>query len=548
MPQGKDMKTNDNAHEVSPARMRLVVTASSAGTTFEWYDFFLGVPLAGLIAKLFFAGLGDTMGYLFALLSFAAGFAFRPLGALIFGRMGDRLGRKATFLITTSLMGGATLAIGLLPTVASVGLLAPVLFVFLRILQGMALGGEWGGAAIYIAEHARHSKRGYLTSFIGPAASIGLGAAMLVTLAVRTLTGEEAFAVWGWRIPFLLSGFLLAASLWIRLKLHESPVFESLRKGNTRSTSPVRESFGQWRHLKLAVLALFSMMIAQGAIWFTTFFYSQSFLERILKVPPRETDLILLTALVASIPLYVFFGKLSDHIGRKPVMLFGIVLAAVAIFPVFSGLREAAHPVLAHAVATQPVVVEADAAGCTTQFDPVAAAKAVTQCDRVREVLAKRGVPYQLAAPAPGNTDIRVMVGTTATAVAATTAPEALKAQMTAALANGGYPESAKPQDIDFPRAIGLLLILVVAATALYGPQAACLVELFPAHIRYTALSLPYHIGTGWVGGFLPATAYALTLANGDSLFGLWYPVTFATVAAVVMLLFLPETRHRSIH
>lgn len=542
------MSTTDHTQDISPARLRLVVTASSAGTTFEWYDFFLGVPLAGLIAKLFFAGLGDTVGYLFALLSFAAGFAFRPLGAVIFGRMGDRLGRKATFLITTSLMGGATFAIGLLPTVATVGLLAPVLFVLLRILQGMALGGEWGGAAIYIAEHAPHAKRGYLTSFIGPAASIGLGAAMLVTLGVRTLTGEEAFAAWGWRIPFLLSGFLFALSLWIRLRLHESPVFEALRQDDARSASPIRESFGQWRHLKLAILALFSMMIAQGAIWFTTFFYSQSFLERILKVPPRETDIILFTVLVASIPLYMFFGWLSDRVGRKPVMLFGIVLAAVGIFPVFEGLREAAHPVLAKAVATQPVQIMADPAGCTTQFDPVAAAKAVTQCDRVREVLAKRGVPYQLAKPATGTTDIMVMVGSTGTTIAADMPADDMKKQMTAALAAGSYPETAKPEDIDFPRAIGLLLILVVAATALYGPQAACLVELFPAHIRYTALSLPYHIGTGWVGGFLPATAYALTLANGDSLFGLWYPVTFATVAAVVMLLFLPETRHRSIH
>lgn len=541
------MHTTDKTQEVSPARLRLVVTASSAGTTFEWYDFFLGVPLAGLIAQLFFAGLGDTMGYLFALLSFAAGFAFRPLGAIVFGRMGDRLGRKATFLITTSLMGGATFAIGLLPTVATVGLWAPVLFVLLRILQGMALGGEWGGAAIYIAEHSPHAKRGYLTSFIGPAASIGLAAAMLVTLGVRTLTGEEAFAAWGWRIPFLLSGFLFAASLWIRLRLHESPVFEALRKDDARSASPIRESFGQWRHLKLAILALFSMMIAQGAIWFTTFFYSQSFLERILKVPPRETDLILFTVLLVSIPLYVFFGWLSDRVGRKPVMLSGIVLAAVAIFPVFEGLREAAHPVLAEAVTRQPVVVQADPAGCTTQFDPVAAAQAITSCDRVREVLAKRGVPYQLAAPAAGSTGIMVMVGTTGTAVAPDATQSAVKLQMTLALAQGGYPESALPQDIDFVRAIGLLLILVVAATALYGPQAACLVELFPAHIRYTALSLPYHIGTGWVGGFLPATAYALTLANGDSLFGLWYPVTFATVAAVVMLLFLPETRHRSI-
>ncbi|MFM7066779.1 MAG: MFS transporter, partial [Gammaproteobacteria bacterium] len=353
--------TQDSNAEVPPERLKLVVTASTAGTTFEWYDFFLGVPLAGIIAKLFFAGLGDTVGYLFALLSFAAGFAFRPLGALVFGRMGDRLGRKATFLITTCLMGGATFAIGLLPTVQTIGLWAPALFVFLRILQGMALGGEWGGAAIYIAEHSPHGRRGELTSWLGPAASIGLAAAMVVTLAVRLATGEEAFAEWGWRIPFLLSGVLFAASLWIRLRLQESPVFAALQEGGRRSAAPISEAFGRWSNLRIAVVALFGIMIAQGAIWFTAFFYTQSFMERMLKAPPKEVDTLMLVALLISVPLYLFFGWLSDRVGRKPVMLSGIVLAVFGIFPVFDGLRTAVHLALAEAVTASPVVLQPDA-------------------------------------------------------------------------------------------------------------------------------------------------------------------------------------------
>ena len=533
--------------EIPPERLRLVVAASTAGTTFEWYDFFLGVPLAGIIAKLFFAGLGDTAGYLFALLSFGAGFAFRPLGALVFGRMGDRLGRKATFLITTTLMGGATFAIGFLPTVASVGLWAPALFVGLRILQGLALGGEWGGAAIYIAEHSPHGRRGELTSWLGPAASIGLASAMLVTLAVRLATGEEAFADWGWRIPFLLSGLLFALSLWIRLRLEESPVFAALRDEGNRSTAPIGESFGRWPNLRVALVALFGIMIGQGAIWFTAFFYTQSFLERMLKVPPREADTLLLTALLVSIPLYLFFGWLSDRVGRKPVMLSGIVLAAVGIFPVFDALRTAANPALAEAIAAAPVSLQADAAGCTTRFNLVKASEATTACDRAREALAARGVPYTLAAT-PGAPDVTLRIGDRAVVLAGDLVPGEMKDTVGHALNAAGYPESADPAQIDFWRALGLLLVLVVAATALYGPQAACLVELFPANIRYTALSLPYHIGTGWVGGFLPATAFALTLSSGDPLFGLWYPVVFASLAGTVMLLFVPETRHRPIH
>ena len=518
-------------------RLRLVVAASAAGTTFDWYDFFLAVPLASLIAKLFFAGLDEATAYLFALGSFAAGFAFRPLGAILFGRMGDRLGRKSTFLVTISLMGGATFAIGLLPTMASAGMLAPTLFVLLRIAQGLALGGEWGGAAIYIAEHAPHDRRGYLTSWMGPAAAFGLGLALVVTLAVRTLTGEPAFAAWGWRVPFLLSGVLFILSVWIRLKLHESPLFTQLLQTGSRSAAPLREAFGQWSGIRVALVALLSMMIAQGAVWFTTFLYTQSFLERVLKVPPSIASALMLGLVTLSVPLYLFFGWLSDRIGRKPVMLGGILLATFGIFPVFEALRPAANPALAAAVATQAVVVRADPADCHPQFDPVASKQASTPCDTARALLAKRGIPYTRAA-LPAGAPVVIHIGAQAVAVAA----------LDATLNTAGYPLTADPSAIHLWRVFLLLSVLVVAATALYGPQAACLVELFPTRIRYTARSLPYHIGTGWVGGMLPAAAYALTVASGDSFFGLWYPVLFCALAAIVMALFLPETRHRQIH
>jgi MFS family permease len=531
------------------------VPASAAGTAFEWYDFFIFVPLSSILARTFFAGLDDAAGYILALGAFAAGFAFRPLGALVFGRMGDLIGRKSTFLVTISMMGGATFAIGLLPTYEDAGLVAPVLFVGLRILQGLALGGEWGGAAIYIAEHAPAGRRGYLTSWMGSAAAFGLGGALLVTLGTRLALGEAAFDDWGWRVPFLVSAILLALSLWIRLKLHESPMFQQLRDSGQQSKSPYRESFGEWRNLKVVLVALFSMMVAQGAVWYTTFFYSQFFVERIVKVAPGTVNGLMIALVAASAPLYLFFGWLSDRIGRKPVMLSGMIVMALAIFPGFQAVTRAANPALVEATERAPVSVVADPAECALQFDPIGKSQFRSSCDVAKTVLANGGIPYvNVAAPPGALAEVRIGEavvrsadgrGLEAPALAALKAD--VGARVRAALAAAGYPPSADPARADVTTVFAWLMVLVLGATALYGPQAACLVELFPTRIRYTALSLPYHIGTGWVGGFLPATAYAMTVATGDIYFGLWYPTVAIVVSIVVTALFLPETRHRAL-
>jgi MFS family permease len=538
-----------------PRRLRLVVPASAAGTAFEWYDFFIFVPLSSILARTFFAGVNDAAGYILALGAFAAGFAFRPLGALIFGRMGDLIGRKSTFLVTMSLMGGATFAIGLLPSYADAGVLAPTLFVLLRILQGLALGGEWGGAAIYIAEHSPPQRRGYLTSWMGAAAAFGLGGALVVTLSTRWLLGEAAFEDWGWRVPFLVSIVLLALSIWIRMKLHESPMFEQLRRTGGRSKAPFRESFGEWRSLRVVLVALGSMMVAQGAVWYTTFFYSQFFVERIVKVDPGTVNALMVGLVAASAPLYLFFGWLSDRIGRKPVMLSGMIIVAVAIFPGFQQVTRAANPALVEASERAPVSVVADPADCALQFDPVGKSQFRSACDIAKTVLANAGVPYtnvvapagQVAAVRIGEAVVPSVDGRALDAKALAALKLEVGDRIRAALRAAGYPASADPARADVWKVFALLMILVIGATALYGPQAACLVELFPTRIRYTALSLPYHIGTGWVGGFLPATAYAMTVATGDIYFGLWYPVVAITLSIVVTVLFLPETRQREL-
>lgn len=536
-------------------RLRLVVAASTAGTAFEWYDFFVFVPLSAFIAKNFFAQLDETLSFIMALGAFAAGLAFRPLGALIFGRMGDRIGRKSTFLVTITLMGVSTILIGCLPTHAQAGVLAPILFVFLRILQGLALGGEWGGAAIYIAEHAPPERRGLLASWMGPAAAFGLGGALIVTLGVRSLLSEADFEAWGWRVPFLASALLLVISLWIRLKLHESPMFQRLVESGQRSKAPFRESFGEWRTLRTVLVMLFSLVAAQGAVWFTIFFYSQFFLERILKVDPETVNGLMIAVVLASAPLYLFFGWLSDRIGRKPVMVFGLLVAALGLYPAFQMLTDAANPALARAAATAPVVVVADPAGCSLQFDPVGKSQFSSSCDIAKSALANAGVPYRTQPGAPGSLAY-VQVGAARVAAADgsgldAAALKALRAQFTtalgAALRAAGYPAKADPAGVDRLRLFLILMGLAIGATALYGPQPACLVELFPTRIRYTALSLPYHIGTGWVGGFLPATAYAMTVATGDIYYGLWYPIVVATISVIVALLLLPETRQRSL-
>ena len=556
------MSNGDAAHiqpgdlEPEPQKMWLVVAASAAGTAFEWYDFFVFVPLAGIIAKTFASGLSETAGYAFALSTFAVGFAFRPVGALLFGRLGDRAGRKGAFLITISLMGLATFAIGLLPTYQQAGVIAPIIFVLLRLSQGLALGGEWGGAAIYIAEHTTPQRRGFLTSWLGASAAFGLGGALVVVLATRTIMGEPTFNAWGWRVPFLLSSVLLAISIGIRLLLNESPVFKRMHADGARSEKPYVEAFGQWRHLKLVLIALFSMMIAQGAVWYCAFFYAQFFIERVLKVEPAIVNQLMISMTVVSAPLYVFFGWLSDRIGRKPVMAAGVAVMTLALVPGFHQITAAANPDLAAALARSPVVVSADPSHCSFQFDPIGKTEFKSDCDIAKGVLSAAGVSYTNAAgPAGGLATVKVGGAQVVSIDARNLSGPALKAakaevasRIKAALKTAGYPDKAAPDKTDKFGVFLVLVIFTIGATALYGPQAAALVELFPARIRYTALSLPYHIGTGWVGGFLPATAYAMVVASGDIYFGLWYPVAVGCLSVVCFLLFLPETKGRDLH
>jgi predicted MFS family arabinose efflux permease len=549
------MTTAKAAQQDAPASMRTVVMASSAGTAFEWYDFFVFGTLASVIGKNFFAELGDTAGVLAALGLFGAGFFFRPLGALIFGRIGDKAGRKGAFLITVILMGGATFAIGLLPTYAMAGPLAPLLLILMRIIQGTALGGEYGGAAIYVAEHAPADKRGAMTGWIQTSAAFGLLGALLVILAARTILGEEAFLAWGWRIPFLVSVGLLGVSIWMRLKLSESPSFQKLKDAGEESKHPFREAFGQWKNLKLVLLALVALMFAQGAVWYTAFFYLPVFLERFLKVEPRTVNLLVMAATALSAPLYVFFGWLSDKVGRKWVLWFGMTLALVAFFPAFHQMARYANPALAEAEQRTPVSVVADSAACSLQFDPVGKAVFTTSCDIAKSALANAGVSY-VNTPAPAGTPATVRVGAVevASVEGAGLDKAALKAakadfetRLKAALGAAGYPAGAERGRMNLPALFGVIMVFVVAATALYGPQASALVELFPTRVRYTALSLPYHVGTGWVGGFVPFTAFAIVTATGDIYAGLWYPFVFTLISVVATLFLWPETRGRDL-
>ncbi|WP_304167181.1 MFS transporter [Phenylobacterium aquaticum] len=539
--------------------LRTVVAASSAGTTFEWYDFFVFGSLTQVISKTFFSGLTDTAGYIAALALFGAGFAFRPLGALVFGRIGDRAGRKGAFLVTVMLMGGATVAIGLLPSYAQAGLVAPALLVLMRILQGFALGGEYGGAAIYVAEHAPHGARGRATSWVQTSAAFGLFGALLVILATRLVLGKafgpDAFDAWGWRIPFLFSAGLLAVSVFMRLKLSESPTFAKMKEEGQVSAAPYTEAFGQWKNLKLVLIALFAIMSAQGAVWYTAFFYVQTFLDKFLKVPPETINWIMMVATAVSAVFYVVFGWLSDKIGRKPVMLFGMTLMLVAYFPGFHALTQAANPALAEAQARTPVVVVADPAECSLQFDPVGKASFVSSCDIAKSVLANAGVSYDNRKGAAGSkAEVRVGDAVVTTASAKGLAkPQAklvktkVEGDIKKALAAAGYPAKADPKRMNLPLLFGVLFVFVIAATALFGPIAACLVELFPTRIRYTAMSLPYHIGTGWIGGFVPFTAFAIVAAVGNIYSGLWYPFGFTLLSVLTCLFFLPETNGRSL-
>ncbi|MEO6255474.1 MAG: MFS transporter [Sphingomicrobium sp.] len=537
-----------------PWSMARIITASSAGTAFEWYDFFIFGSLAQIISKVFFTGLDPTAALIAALGLFAAGFAFRPLGAILFGVMGDRIGRKATFLVTVSLMGGATFAIGLLPTYGQAGILAPMLLIFLRICQGTALGGEYGGAAIYVAEHAPDDRRGTMTGWIQSSAAFGLLAALLVILATRTVLGEDQFLGWGWRVPFLASIVLLAVSVWLRTRLAESPAFAKLQEDGEVCHTPLREAFAERQSLKRVAIAFFGIMCAQGAVWYCTFFYMQVYLERSLGVPGPIVNLLVIVMTLVSAPLYVLFGWLSDRLGRKPVMLAGMLLALVLYFPGFHLITQAANPALATAQRATPVVVLTNPATCTTQFDPAGTRRFDTACDIAKSLLVARGIAHRTAASvdgsttvAAGNNRLAVPSGEGLSGADLKSLKTATADQLKATLAAAGYPASADPKAIDYPVLIAVLLLFVVAATALYGPQAAALVEMFPTRVRYTALSLPYHVGTGWVGGFLPVTSFAIVAITGNLYAGLWYAVIFTAISVVVAALFLKETRGQPI-
>jgi MFS family permease len=525
------------------SEQRLVIFASSLGTVFEWYDFYIYGTLAAFLAKYFFtSSIPANVAFIFTLLAFAAGFAVRPFGALIFGRFGDLIGRKYTFLITMTLMGLGTFFIGLLPGYATWGIVAPVLLIVLRLVQGLALGGEYGGAATYVAEHAPGNKRGFYTSWIQTTATLGLFLALLLILGIRTSMGEEAFGNWGWRIPFLLSAILLAVSIWIRLKLNESPLFKRMVEEGKQSKRPLTEAFGQWSNAKIAIAALFGATAGEAVVWYGGQFYALFFLTQTIKVAPVTAQIMVAVALAIATPCFILFGWLSDKIGRKPIMLAGFALAVVTYFPIFQGITHFANPKLEHALATAPVTVTADPARCSFQFKATGTEKFTTPCDIIKAALVGLSVNYDNVSAPPG-TVASVKIGEQ---TIAGDAPDAAK-QIAAAIKAHGYPATANPDEINYVMTVILLIILVVYVTMVYGPIAAWLVELFPTRIRYSGMSLPYHIGNGWFGGFLPATVFAIVAATGNIYSGLWYPIGVAAMSFVVGLIFLPETKDRDI-
>ncbi len=534
---------------------RKVIFASSLGTVFEWYDFYLYGSLAAIISKQFFSAVNPTAAFIFALLAFAAGFAVRPFGAIIFGRLGDLIGRKYTFLITIMIMGLSTALVGMLPSYASIGVAAPVILIGLRLLQGLALGGEYGGAATYVAEHAPKGKRGFFTSWIQTTATLGLFLSLLVILACRNLMGP-AFDDWGWRVPFLLSIILLAISVYIRLQLAESPIFQKMKQEGKGSRAPLTESFLRWGNLKNVILILLGGTAGQAVVWYTGQFYALLFLLATLKVDPQAANLLIAGSLALATPFFIVFGSLSDRIGRKPIIMIGCLLAAVTYFPIFKGLTHYANPALEAAHTKAPVVVTADPAMCSFQFNPVGTAKFTSSCDIIKSFLASNSVQYSNQV-APVGTVASVKIGDQV--IPSFEGAGLPKEEFTAKLGEfnkalggaikaAGYPPKADMSQVNYVMVLVLLTILVIYVTMVYGPIAAWLVELFPARIRYTSMSLPYHIGNGWFGGFLPTAAFAMVAATGDIYYGLWYPIVVAVMTLVIGTLFLPETKDREIH
>ena len=573
------------------AEEKKVIFASSLGTVFEWYDFYLYGSLAAIIAKQFFSGLDEGSAFIFALLAFAAGFIVRPFGAIFFGRLGDMIGRKYTFLVTILIMGLSTFIVGILPNYATIGVAAPVILIALRMLQGLALGGEYGGAATYVAEHAPHGKRGAYTSWIQTTATLGLFLSLMVILGTRTLIGEEAFADWGWRVPFLVSILLLAVSVYIRLSMNESPAFAKMKAEGKTSKAPLSESFGQWKNLKIVILALVGLTAGQAVVWYSGQFYALFFLTQALKVDGPTANIMVAISLIIGTPFFIVFGSLSDKIGRKPIILAGCFLAAVTYFPVFTALTKAANPDLAAAQAAAKVTVTADPAECSFQFNPTGTKKFTSSCDIAKQKLAGASVSYDnIVAPAGtpavikvGDTEVTTVVtpediaaaksaaekkladlsaaepkdAKAITAAAASvkalsgekTAKDAvLSGKISGALKAAGYPAKADMAKFDKVTVVIILTYLVLLVTMVYGPIAAMLVEMFPTRIRYTSMSLPYHIGNGWFGGLLPTTAFAIVAQTGNMYNGLWYPIIIAGATVVIGGLFIKETKDVDIY
>ncbi|ACB34099.1 General substrate transporter [Leptothrix cholodnii SP-6] len=554
--------TQDDSSSPMTSEERKLIFASSLGTVFEWYDFYLYGSLAAIIAKQFFAGLDPTSAFIFALLAFAAGFIVRPFGALFFGRLGDMIGRKYTFLVTILIMGASTFIVGVLPSYASIGVAAPVILIILRLLQGLALGGEYGGAATYVAEHSPQGKRGAYTAWIQTTATLGLFMSLIVILTMRTVVGEAAFEDWGWRVPFVLSIVLLGISVWIRLSMQESPAFLKMQAEGKISKAPLSECFGEWKNLRIIVLALFGVVAGQAVVWYTGQFYALFFLTSVLKVEPSTANVLVAIALLIGTPFFVIFGTVSDRIGRKPIIMAGLLLAVVTYFPLFKALTQAANPDLARAQASAQIVVKADPATCSFQGSPIAREIDFTSaCDLAKRALAQSSASYSNEAlPAGGETVILIADKPVAVPTGQLVAegnrftPEsaqsisAFRKELAAAMTAAGYPDRADPAKINKLEIVLILLVLVIYVTMVYGPIAAMLVEMFPTRIRYTSMSLPYHVGNGWFGGLMPTIAFAMVAQNGNIYHGLWYPIAIAGITFVIGMVFVRETKDVDIY